>query len=153
MAQRGGSVTSHVRFGSEVHSPKIERGCADILVSFEMLEGLRWIDYLHSDGIALINDQRIAPLTVTTGTEEYPANVQERIKERCGSFVLVNGISIARQVGNARVVNVVLLGALSTLLKLDRCLWEDAIRQRVPRNTIKLNLAGFNLGREAAHTK
>jgi len=152
MAQRGGSVTSHVRFGAEVYSPAIERGYADILLSFEMLEGLRWIDYLHSNGVALINDHRIVPLTVTSGIAEYPTNVQKQIIARCGHFVLVDGIAIACKVGNARVVNVALLGALSTRLEFDRRLWEKAIRQSVPRNTIDINLAGFHLGRERGLT-
>ena len=146
MAQRGGSVTSHVRFGSAVHSPVIERGTADILLSFELLEGLRWIDYLQPEGTVIVNNQRIAPVTVSTGAAHYPEDVREQIQGRCNRALVVDGDAIARGLGNARVVNVVLLGALSTQLPFKRGLWEDCIQRRVPPRTVDLNQAAFAAG-------
>ena len=147
MAQRGGSVVSHVRFGAKVHSPIIEKGYADFLLLFEMLESLRWIDYLHPDGVAFINKHRIDPITVTSGETKYPNNIQDIIQKQCNHMILIDGLDIAQKSGSIRAVNMVFLGALSKYLKFDIHLWDESIRNRVPAKTLEINLAAFQAGR------
>ncbi len=147
MAQRGGSVTSHVRFGKQVHSPLIEKGQADVLVSFEELEALRWIAFLKSGGTVVVNAQRIAPMTVSSGVATYPEDVLEQLRERTPRVITVDGIGIARNVGNSRVVNVVLLGALSKHLTIEESIWRETISARVPPKTVEVNLKAFEAGR------
>lgn len=149
MAQRGGSVTSHVRIGKTVFSPTIEPGTADVLLAFEQLEALRWSHYLAPEGTALINHQKIDPITVAMGAAEYPENIEEKLRAQCPKLKFIKGLEIAEKVGNLRAVNMALLGALSQQLKFDKETWEDCIRQRVPRHTIEMNLAAFEAGREA----
>ena len=148
MAQRGGSVTSHVRFGEQVHSPLIEKGQADVLVSFEELEALRWIAFLKPGGAVVVNAQRIAPMTVSSGVASYPEDVLEQLRERTSRIVAVDGIGIAQKVGNPRVVNIVLLGALSKHLHIEENIWRETISARVPPKTIEMNLKAFEAGRE-----
>ena len=147
MAQRGGSVTSHVRFGEQVHSPLIEKGQADVLVSFEELEALRWIAFLKPGGAVVVNAQRIAPMTVSSGVASYPEDVLEQLRERTSRVVAVDGIGIAREVGNPRGVNVALLGALSRQLNIEESIWRETISARVPPKTIDVNLEAFEAGR------
>jgi len=148
MAQRGGSVSSHVRFGSRVYSPTIPQGEADFLVAFELLEGLRCLDFLTPEGVALVNTQRIDPITVTSGAARYPDDVAAQIRQRCPKTVLVDGLALARQAGNARAVNMALLGGLSAYLDLDLSTWEEVIRNRVPPKTFAANWAAFTAGRQ-----
>jgi indolepyruvate ferredoxin oxidoreductase beta subunit len=149
MAQRGGSVTSHVRFGEVVFSPTIEPGTADVLLAFEQLEALRWLHYLAPNGIALVNLQKIDPITVAAGAVAYPENIEQKLQQGCPQFKSINGLDIAEKAGNLRAVNMVLLGALSRHLEFEKQLWEDCIRQRVPGRTIEMNLAAFHAGIEA----
>jgi indolepyruvate ferredoxin oxidoreductase beta subunit len=152
MAQRGGSVTSHVRFGSRVWSPTIPAGEADFLVGFELLEGLRMIGSLAPGGVALINTQRIDPITVASGATQYPEDAGEQIIARCPRAVLVDAFAIARAAGNPRATNMALLGALSAHLDLSLDLWEDGIRGRVPPKTFAANWAAFSAGRGLGST-
>lgn len=148
LAQRGGSVTSHVRFGPRVHSPIIPWGEADFLLGFEMLEGFRWSDYLAPAGIALVNTQRIDPLTVASGAVEYPDDLKEQLLKRCPRAVLIDAFGIAREAGNVRATNMALLGALSVYLNFELSLWEEGIRGRVPPKTFAANWSAFKAGRE-----
>jgi indolepyruvate ferredoxin oxidoreductase beta subunit len=148
MAQRGGSVTSHVRFGPRVFSPTIAVGEADFMVAFELLEGLRGLEYLAPDGVPLVNTQRLDPITVTSGTTRYPADVDAQLRQRCPQVVLVDGLGLAQRAGNARAVNIALLGALSARLDIDPGTWEEAIRNRVPPKTFAANWAAFAAGRQ-----
>jgi len=150
MAQRGGSVTSHVRYGEIVFSPTIEPGTADVLLAFEQLEALRWSHYLAPDGLALVNQQKIAPITVAAGTVAYPENIEQRLQQQCPRFKSIPGLAIAEKAGNLRVVNMALLGALAQHLEFEKQLWLDCIRQRVPGRTIEMNLAAFNAGMTSA---
>lgn len=150
MAQRGGSVVSHVRFGSRVYSPMIELGQADFIVSFELLESLRWMGYLKPDGAALVNALKIAPITVATGAAKYPPDIEERILEKCKKTVFLDGLAIAEQAGNARAVNVAILGGLSTCLPFEQDAWELCIRKRVPERFLNANLSAFRAGRQAS---
>ena len=147
MAQRGGSVTSHVRFGDRVYSPLIERGAADVLLAFEWLEAARWADFLKTDGWAIISDQRIAPIPVSSGVMDYPLDIVDRVRARAQKMEVVDGVGIAREIGDLRVSNVVLLGALSRHLSLDASLWAECIAQRVPPKTVDMNLQAFERGR------
>ena len=149
MAQRGGSVTSHVRFGRRVFSPLIPKGQADVLLAFEQLEALRGIDYLRPSGTVVVNNQRIAPITVTSGSANYPEAVIEKLQQLASDVIVVEGLDIAREAGNLRAVNVALLGALSRLLSLEESVWFEAIREKVPQKALEANLAAFEMGRES----
>jgi indolepyruvate ferredoxin oxidoreductase beta subunit len=148
MAQRGGSVTSHVRFGQRVYSPTIPQGEADFLLSFELLESLRWWAWLAPDGAALVNTQRISPITVASGAVEYPDDLEERLRARSARTVLLDAFAIARQAGSARAVNMVLLGSLSARLDFGLEIWEAGIRSRVRPHTFASNWTAFTAGRE-----
>lgn len=150
MAQRGGSVSSNVRYGKAVYSPTIARGEADVLLSFEMLESLRWIDYLSPDGVAIVNTQRIDPMPVASGKAEYPGQIEERLRKVTNKLHLIDGQDLAETAGHIKSVNVALLGVLSTILDFDKNVWETTIKNRVPAKTIDINFKAFNLGREAA---
>ncbi|HID96253.1 MAG TPA: indolepyruvate oxidoreductase subunit beta [Candidatus Latescibacteria bacterium] len=148
MAQRGGSVTSHVRFGKKIYSPLIEKGRAEILLAFEKLEALRWIYFLRSGGTVIVNDHRIDPITVSSGSATYPDDIIERLRERTADVNLVDGIGIAIRAGDLRTVNVVLLGFLSEFLPINADLWRGVIGETVPQKTVDMNLGAFEKGRE-----
>jgi indolepyruvate ferredoxin oxidoreductase beta subunit len=149
MAQRGGSVVTHVRIGSKVSSPLIEQRQADIILAFEKLEAYRWVNYLKDDGIMIVNDQQIDPMPVIMGTVPYPENIPEKINSRCELFVLVNALDIAEKVGNIRVVNTVLLGVMAGYLEIELEAWLKSIEENVPPKTIEVNksafISGYNL--------
>ena len=147
MSQRGGSVSSHVRFGEKIHSPLVEVGTADFLLAFEKLEALRQISYLEKDGRIVVNNQQIEPMPVSAGLDEYPGNVIEMLKSHTDKIDLVNALDIARNLKNIRVVNVVMLGALSRYIDIDESVWEKMIKQHVPEGTEEVNLEAFSLGR------
>lgn len=160
MSQRGGSVTSHVRWGRAVHSPIVGQGEADVLLAFEKLEALRNVGALRPGGVALVNNQAIVPLTVTSGGQQYPAD--EDIRAAFAALTprahFVDGERIAEGLGNLRVANVVLLGALSALLERDPALegadltaetWLKVIEERVPAKYVELNRRAFEEGRRA----
>lgn len=148
MAQRGGSVVTHVRYGEKVYSPLVEEGSADILLAFEKLEALRWIHYLKEDGIAIVNDQKINPMPVIMGAAAYPDDTIEKIKEACKQTYVIDALKIARELGNIRVLNTVLLGILAKHLGLEKNEWEEAIERTVPPKTVELNQKAFLTGYE-----
>ncbi|RPH92429.1 MAG: indolepyruvate oxidoreductase subunit beta [Calditrichaeota bacterium] len=152
MAQRGGSVSSHVRFGPRVHSPTIPKGQVDVLLSFEMLESMRWLEYLAPSAAAIVNTQRIDPMPVASGKAIYPQNIQETLSGNGIRSFFINGEEIALKAGHIKAVNVALLGRLSTLLDFDVESWQDAIRGRVPAKSLDINFRAFNMGREAANS-
>jgi len=152
MAQRGGSVTTYVRWGEKVSSPLIGPGEVDFFLAFEKLEALRHIEMLRPGGIVLINDYAIPPLSVSSGNDEYPTD--ERIKALLStvtrSYYLLPAMTLAEQLGNTRVNNVVLLGSLSHWLSdVPLEAWQEAIRERVPPKFAELNQQAFLVGREA----
>lgn len=156
MAQRGGSVISHVRWGERVHSPLIAPGEVDLLVAFERLEALRYTELLRPGGAMLVNDYRIVPVTVTSGDGRYPsADEEESAFAGAGvRRVVIPAMRIAQEVGQARVNNVVMLGAAAALLarppaELDvpEAVWRDVIAERVPERYVDLNLRAFAAGR------
>ncbi|NLY76559.1 MAG: indolepyruvate oxidoreductase subunit beta [Tissierellia bacterium] len=148
MAQRGGSVSTQVRFGKEVHSPIIGRGAADILVSFEAMEALRWLEYLKPDGKVIVNDYKIPSVPILMGKVDYPEGIIEDIKEKADTWV-VDAAKIAMELGNAKVMNIVLLGALVKAMDLTDIDWEQVIRNNVKEKFIDINIQAFRKGMEA----
>lgn len=146
MAQRGGSVITTVRFGSDVHAPKVPLGEADFVVAFERLEALRFLPYLRPTGVLLVNDQRIVPMIESLRTAEYPDDILARSAGHAGTVVLVPGLAIATELGNTKLTSTVLLGALSVFLDLDATVWKQAIADLVPPRTIQANLDAFDRG-------
>ncbi|UCD72375.1 MAG: indolepyruvate oxidoreductase subunit beta [Syntrophobacterales bacterium] len=147
MAQRGGSVTSHVRFGRRVYSPIIKQGEVDILFSFEQLEGLRWINYVKPDGVIVLNNHRINPPAVNLGQMEYPKDIPGIIRKRFDKFYLIEGTKLALEAGNIRAANVVLLGAISKLFDMEEILWIEAILGHLPPRLHEVNRKAFAMGR------
>lgn len=146
MAQRGGSVVTQVRLGEKVYSPLIEEGRADFILAFERLEGLRWLTYLKPGGEIIINDQAILPVPVLSGMAVYPEGIAGYIGAQAGKTTLLNALKIATDCGNARAVNVVLLGVLASKLPMPRQLWENALEETVPARFLEVNKAAFEAG-------
>lgn len=148
MAQRGGSVETHVRRGRTVYSPLVPRGEADLLLALEQLEGLRYLPWLRPGGVCVCSSERIPPVTVTQGSQTYPENVRETLSERAGMVVWVDAPALAREAGNARAANVALLGALSPFLEATPEEWERAIAAHLPEKLLDANVAAFRAARE-----
>lgn len=152
MAQRGGSVNSHVRFGSKVYSPVIKKGEVDILLSFEQLETMRYLDFLKEDSVILVNNQKIVPPSVTFGTDEYPVNIPELLAERYPKFVLVDALDVAREAGNIKAVNIAFIGFLSRYFDIDVGIWKDVISSMISPKLVEVNLKAFEIGREKEYS-
>lgn len=154
MAQRGGSVISQVRFGEDVASPIIQEGTSDILVSFDKLEALRWKHLLAADGVALVNDLYLVPVTVSSGQQPAVENLDERTRAAFGKSIFIDAMKIAtKEVGNERTMNMVLAGALSALTPFEEDLWFQAMKEMLTGPKAKLlevNEKAFALGRQAA---
>jgi indolepyruvate ferredoxin oxidoreductase, beta subunit len=148
MAQRGGSVSTQVRYGKLVHSPIISQGEADILVAFETMEGLRWLDYVRPGGKVIVNDHRIPSAPILAGRRLYPEGVIDILKTKVDTTV-IPGLDIATRLGNPRVVNVVLFGALVAAARLAGIDWEAAIASVVKPAFLDLNLAAYRAGHDA----
>jgi len=151
MAQRGGSVVSHLRMASEVFSPLIKVGEADILLALEKLEAARWSHYLKPDGIAIVNDQALPPLSVSAGREKYPADeeITGVIEQRTNNYYLLKGTECAVGLGNIKALNVFMLGCLSRCLPFEEALWQDGIAESLPQKVVEMNLKAFEQGRKA----
>lgn len=147
MSQRGGSVVTYVRFGDKVYSPVVEKGEADIVISFELCEAARWLSYLKKDGKLISNNQQIDPMPVITGAAEYPQDLEKKMQD-CGCNVtVIDALELANQAGSAKAVNVVLIGAVSNLLGFEEKLWLEALERQVPPKFLELNRKAFQLGR------
>jgi indolepyruvate ferredoxin oxidoreductase beta subunit len=149
MAQRGGCVTSHVRYGSKVYSPIAKKGDVDILMSFEKLETLRYLDFMKSECTIIINEEELYPPSVNLGDAIYPGNIVESVKEIFKFVKVVNANNIAIKAGDIRMENTALLGVLSLYLQFDISLWEKVIRKSFPNKATEGNLKAFHLGRAA----
>ncbi|MFZ5966735.1 MAG: indolepyruvate oxidoreductase subunit beta [Bacillota bacterium] len=145
MAQRGGSVTTQVRYGDEVFSPLIGEGQADILVSFEIMEALRWLDHLKPEGKVIINNHKIPSVPILMGKKDYPEGVIETI-HRIVDTKVIDAARIADDLGNAKTMNIVLLGALVKAMKLTNINWEDVIRKTVKEKFADINIQALNAG-------
>lgn len=150
MAQRGGSVSNQVRYGRQVFSPIIGKGQADILVAFEMMEGMRWLDYLKPGGKIVVNDFRIPSGPILVGAADYPLQVVERLKGKADTLV-VPAFALAEQAGNPRAMNLVLLGALVGAMDLVSVDFESVIRSQVKPETLAINLQAFQAGLSLSH--
>ena len=148
MAQRGGSVVTFVRYGDKVAEPIVEEGQADILIAFERLEALRYAHFLKPDGVLVINDQRIDPITVVTGVAAYPDNIIEKLESAGAKVDAKDFLSIAEEAGSAKAVNIVLMGRLSDYFKdIPYEVWDKAIDEIVPEKYRELNHKALKLGR------
>jgi len=148
MSQRGGSVVSHVRYGREVFSPLVPEGEGDILFGFELMETYRYLPLLKRGGSVVVNDLEIPPSSVLMGKEAYPQNLAEKIREQFPDFLLVDGQGLAREAGNLRAANTVLLGAVSRRLDIAEEFWLQALERMVPAKALDVNRKAFQLGRQ-----
>ena len=149
MSQRGGSVVTYVRWGDKVYSPVIDKGEADCILSFELLEAARWAEYLKKDGVLLTNTQKIAPMTVITGAAEYPEKLEEKLAALGVRLDAFDALTLAEQAGTSKAVNLVLLGRLSEYFDFSEEEWMEAIGQSVPVKFLEMNKKAFLLGKES----
>ena len=147
MSQRGGSVVTYVRFGEKVYSPIIDKGEADFIVSFELLEAARWTEFLKPGGKIITNTQQINPMPVITGAAQYPQQLAEKMAELGVDVEAFDALSLAEQAGSAKAVNIVLMGRLSKHFEFTKEDWQQAIRESVPEKYLELNQKAFALGR------
>ena len=149
MSQRGGSVVTYVRFGSKVFSSVIEKGEADIILSFEQLESARWLPYLKKGGVLITGTQRIDPMPVIMGKAEYPESIIEKLCKNDIKVIPVDALDLALKAGSAKCANVVLLGAAVRFLGIDRESFSKIIETSVPPKTVEMNLRAFDYGYSA----
>ena len=149
MSQRGGSVVTYVKYGDKVYSPVIEKGEADAVISFEMLEAARCLPYLKKGGKLITSTQQIDPMPVITGAVQYPEGLADKIKAAGVELVAVDALSLAEQAGTAKASNVVLMGAFSAMTDYPEELWQKALEQCVPPKFLELNKKAFELGKAA----
>ncbi len=149
MSQRGGSVVTYVRYGDKVYSPVIDKGEADFIVSFEMLEAARWVEYLKNDGTIITNTQQVNPMPVIIGACDYPAELENKIKDLGVNLDALDALSLAETAGNSKAVNIVLMGKLSNYFDFSEDEWMEAIEKSVPAKFLELNKKAFILGRKS----
>ncbi|MCR5708834.1 MAG: indolepyruvate oxidoreductase subunit beta [Ruminococcus sp.] len=149
MSQRGGSVVTYVKYGDKVYSPVIEKGEADAVISFELLEAARCLPYLKKGGHLITSTQQIDPMPVITGAAEYPEDLVGKLRAAGAELVAVDALSLAEQAGTAKASNVVLMGVLAARMDYPMELWQKAIEERVPAKFLELNKKAFELGLNA----
>lgn len=147
MAQRGGAVEAHLRYGERVYSPLIEPGDADVEVAFELLESLRYLPYLSSSSRVIVNTQRILPPAVATGLEPYPENIIDELRDRGVEVLPVDAFDMAKRLGEVRTVNMILVGVLSRHLPVDEEVFIEVIKGRVKKAFVEINIKAFREGR------
>ena len=150
MAQRGGSVVTFVRFGDKVNEPVVEEGQADVIIAFERLEALRYSHFLKKDGVLVVNDCRIDPMTVVIGAKTYPEGIIENLKKEHTVYT-IDGQAIALELGNSKVLNSVVLGYAASAIGFDKDTWLDVVSATVSAKTIDINKKAFICGYEAKH--
>jgi len=150
LAIRSGSVISHIRWGEKVNAPMSMKGTVDYLLAFEPLEAIRMAEYLNRESTAIVNEYRIPPVAVTTGQVEYPSveEIRQTLSNAAKRVYNIDATRKASGLGNVKVVNVLLLGALSSLLEVSLSIWEEVIRKYVPEKFREINLKAFKEGRE-----
>ena len=149
MSQRGGSVVTYVRWGDRVYSPVIDKGEADFILSFELLEAARWMEFLRPGGRIITNTQQINPMPVITGAAEYPQALEKRMAEAGVALDAMDALSLAEEAGSSKAVNLVLLGRLSRYFDWPEDTWQQAITASVPEKFLELNRRAFHLGRNS----
>lgn len=147
MAQRGGSVVTFVRYGKRVYEPVCEEGSVDILISFERLEALRYAHFLKKDGVMIVNDTRIDPMTVVIGAKTYPEGILEGLKSE-HTLYTIDGGKIAKELGNSKVLNSVVLGLAAKHIGFSEDEWLETLKATVPPKTIEINMLAFKAGYE-----
>ncbi len=145
MAQRGGSVVTFVRYGNSVSEPVVEEGEADVIIAFERLEAERYAHFLKKDGVLIVNDCRIDPMTVVIGAKTYPENILERLKSEHTVYA-IDGVKLALELGNSKVLNSIVLGLSARLIGFDKECWLSVVRDTVPPKTVDLNEKAFLIG-------
>lgn len=145
MSQRGGSVVTYVKYGEEVYSPIIGEGEADIILAFEMLEAYRALPYLKKGGVMIANTQNISPMPVITGAMQYPENIEEKLGEKI-NLVKVDALEKAKEAGNIKAVNVVLIGVMAKNTDIEYEKWVETIKTTVPEKFLEANLKAFDMG-------
>ncbi|WP_044976765.1 indolepyruvate oxidoreductase subunit beta [Ruminococcus sp. HUN007] len=150
MSQRGGSVVTYVKYGEKVFSPVIEKGEADVIISFEQLEAARWIPYLKKGGKVITSVQKLDPMPVITGAASYPEDLIEKMRAKGIDVTAVDALSLAEEAGNSKASNVVLMGVVSTKTDFEDEIWQQALEQCVPPKFLELNKKAFELGKNAA---
>lgn len=149
MAQRGGSVVTFVRYGEEVAEPIVEAGCADVLIAFEKLEALRYAHFLKEDGVLILNEQRMEPITVLTGAAVYPEHIVEDLEKEYTVFKM-DAMEEAKKLGNAKVFNIIILGMAARHMDFSKEAWLSAIEKTVSPKTVEINRTAFLKGYEGA---
>ena len=150
MAQRGGCVTSHVRYGQKVYSPLARKGDVQILLSFEKVETLRYLDFLNPNGIIIMNEEEVYPPAVNLGIMEYPKDILQQLKGSFKDVIVVNAPVLALKAGNLKAVNTVMLGVVSRFLDVSESIWENVLSKSFTEKLIKINVEAFRLGKEAS---
>ena len=145
MSQRGGSVVTYVKYGEKIYSPIVDRGEADIILAFEMLEAYRALPYLKKGGKMIVNTQSIDPMPVIIGAMEYPENIKEKLADKI-DLLPVDALGLAKEAGNAKAVNVVLIGVMAKLTDIPYENWIETIKTTVPPKFLDVNLKAFDLG-------
>ena len=150
MAQRGGSVVSHLRLAEKVWSPLIKEGEVDLLLSFEKLEAARWSHYLKPGAVAIVNSYEQPPLSVSLGQEKYPSDdeIIAALKRSTDRVFFIDGNKRAQELGNVRTLNIFMLGCFSVFAPLDFAVWKESISRRMPPNILEINLTAFEMGRK-----
>lgn len=150
MSQRGGSVVTYVKYGEKVYSPVVEKGEADIIISFEQLEAARWLSYLKKGGHLVVSTQKSNPMPVITGAASYPEDILGKLKGLGVDVIEADALGLAEEAGSSKASNVVLMGVLSAKMNFSKEIWLKAIEECVPPKFLELNKKAFALGRQAA---
>lgn len=150
MSQRGGSVVTYVRYGDKVYSPVIDKGEADFIISFELLEAARWAEYLRPGGRIIVNTQQIDPMPVITGAAAYPEDILAKLRALGLQVDAVDALEIAEQAGSAKAINIVLMGRLARYFDVPQDEWQKALERVVPAKFLALNQKAFALGMQLA---
>lgn len=146
MSQRGGSVVTYVKMGDKVYSPLIEKGEADIIIAFEQLEALRWMEYLKEGGKFIVNEQEIDPMPVIIGRATYPEGIIAKMRERLPDVTAINAMKIAKECGSIKAVNIVLIGLMAASTDIGKDLWFDSLREVIPAKLLEVNIRAFEAG-------
>jgi len=149
MAQRGGCVTSHVRYGDKVYSPIAKKGSVDILLSFEKLETLRYLNYMKAGARIILNQEELYPPSVNLGEADYPKDVVETAKKYFKNVLSINATALALQAGNIRTANTVMIGVVSRYMDVTHKIWGEILNDAFPKKLVAVNMTAFELGRSA----
>ncbi len=150
MSQRGGSVVTYVKYGDKVYSPIIDRGEADLILAFEMLEAYRALPYLKKGGKIIANTQQMNPMPVITGVMKYPADIEKTLASKV-DLQAVDALRAAEEAGSFKAVNVVLIGLLAKSMNIDKKVWLETVKETVPEKFIDLNIKAFEIGYNMGH--